>query len=78
MENTQEVTEVTSKSMGTTYRRLQERCNKLGIPMSRMFKEANMNRTIVDRWKFKEPKTLEIHGKLIDALDRIENGTSHT
>lgn len=78
MESTEKVTEVTPKDTGTTYQKLRERCDKLGIPMNRMFMEAKVNRTVVDRWKTKEPKTLEIHGKLLDALERIENGTSHT
>jgi transcriptional regulator with XRE-family HTH domain len=63
MENTGNIT-------GATYQSLKEQCEEVGISMSRLCREAGVDRGTIERWKHKDPNTIEILNALKDVLDR--------
>lgn len=66
MDNTQNITE-------NTYSSLKSECDSLGISISQLCREADVDRSVVERWKSKDPKSIEILNSLKGALERIKN-----
>lgn len=58
---------------GNTYSYLKSECDKLGISVSKLCREAKVNRTLLERWKRKEPHTLQSYNALQQALLRIQS-----
>ena len=63
MENTENIT-------GATYQYLKQECDQVGISMSRLCREAGVDRGTIERWKHKDPNTIEILNALKDVLER--------
>lgn len=58
---------------GTTYNILRNRCKAAGISLTRLCKEAGVNRSVLEDWKRREPKTLRILQAFEVVLSRIES-----
>lgn len=56
-----------------TYSSLKTQCDKLGISVAKMCREANVDRSLLARWRNKEPNTLKIYNTLLEALSRIQS-----
>lgn len=76
--NTQEVTETSSNVTGNTYSSLKSECDKLGISVSKLCREAQIDRSVLERWRKKEPQTLKIYNALQQALLRIQSPSNLT
>jgi lambda repressor-like predicted transcriptional regulator len=58
---------------GTTYDILRNRCKAAGISLTKLCKEAGVNRSVLEDWKRSEPKTLRILQAFEAVLSRIES-----
>lgn len=61
------------KSMGYYYNQIKAQCDELGISVSELCREAAVDRTLMDRWRKKDPTSLETLKKINDALTDIRN-----
>lgn len=52
---------------------LKIRCAKAGISLSKLCNEAGIDRSVVERWKKEEPKTLQTLRKLESTLQEKYN-----
>lgn len=66
---------VTQNITQTTYSSLKAECEKAGISLSQLCREADVDRSVVERWKTKDPKSIETLNALKSALARIQ--TTH-
>lgn len=55
----------------TVFKDLQTRCAQAGTNLRKACIEANVDRSIVERWKTKTPKSFEIYNKLTAAIDKL-------
>lgn len=60
---------------GKTYIALKNKCDELGITISQLCRRADVDRSIPERWKAKDPKTLETLDALNKALQDIKKET---
>lgn len=67
------VTTSSDTSRNDTYWSLKKRCDQNGISLSELCREAGIDRSILERWKIKNPKSIEMHNALLEALSRIES-----
>lgn len=76
MESNNTNTESTKRSRTFTsdiYTSLKTQCDEAGISISKLCKEANVNRSILERWKHVEPKSIQTYNKLVETLSRIQS-----
>ncbi len=55
---------------GDVFQSLQIKCVQAGTNLSDVCKEAGVHRSVVERWKADEPKTIQILRKMHEVLDR--------
>lgn len=70
MENTNET--------GKTYQDIKTKCENLGVSISHVCREAGVDRSILERWKNEEPKTLKTLNAINDTLEGIANDKKET
>lgn len=54
------------------YDQLKKRCAAAGIDLTQLCNEAVVDRSILERWKQKDPKTVQILNQLDKALVKFE------
>jgi ribosome-binding protein aMBF1 (putative translation factor) len=64
-------TDSTDTAQSDIYRSLKTQCGNAGISISKLCKEARVNRSILERWKRSEPKSIKTYNALLEALERI-------
>lgn len=52
------------------YEEIKKQCDELGISISSICKEAQVDRQLVERWKKGDPKSIEIYKKLKEVLTK--------
>jgi len=72
-ENTQDNHQASPNVTGNTYSSLKTQCDELGISVAKLCREANVDRSLLVRWRNKEPNTLKIYNALLQALSRIQS-----
>lgn len=55
------------------YENIVKKCEDLGISISELCRNANVNRSILARWKNQTPKSIEILNKLNNELKKIKD-----
>jgi len=55
--------------LSNIYGSLKAMCEEAGTDLTQVCREAGIDRSIPERWKDKNPKTLEIVVKLIQAIE---------
>lgn len=55
-----------------TYKHLRVRCAQVGTDLTKLCRMAGVNRSALDKWSEKEPKTLITLKRLQAALDLME------
>ena len=60
-----------------TFFSLKQKCAEAGTNLTEVCKIAGVNRSMLSRWRQREPKTLEIIGKLEAAIEKIRNENIH-
>lgn len=45
---------------GTTYQHLKQQCEAVGISLTQLCREAGVERSTVERWKHRDPKSIEM------------------
>lgn len=73
MENTENITNTSQPVTGTLYSSLKAECDAAGIPLGTVCREAGIDRSLMERWKKKDPKTIEVLNSLRDALERLKS-----
>lgn len=76
--NTLPNTETSRAFTSDIYTSLKTQCAEAGISISKLCKEADVNRSILERWKRSEPKSIKTYNTLLEALDRIRAQKSVT
>jgi DNA transposition AAA+ family ATPase len=62
MENTGNIT-------GATYASLKQQCEEVGISINQLCREAGVDRGTVERWKQRDPNTINILNALNEVLE---------
>jgi transcriptional regulator with XRE-family HTH domain len=57
----------------STYSSLKSECEAAGISLSQLCREADVDRSVVERWKEKDPKSIQTLNTLREALERIKS-----
>lgn len=60
-----------------TFFELKKKCAEAGTNLTEVCKIAGVDRSMLSRWRQREPKTLEILRKLELAIDKIRNENIH-
>ena len=58
--------------MGVFYDDIKSQCDEIGISISELCKEARIDRTLMDRWRIKDPSTLVTLGKINKAIETLK------
>lgn len=66
MDTSQDITQ-------NTYSSLKAECEEAGISLSQLCREADVDRSVIERWKNKDPKSIEILNSLREALERLKS-----
>lgn len=53
-----------------TGQKLEQQCEELGLSISKVLREADVNPSIISRWKENEPKSFVILKKIQEAIDK--------
>ena len=53
------------------YSHLNEMCKTKGVSLHSVCLEAKVNRSLLEKWKRKNPKTIEIYFALLEAVARM-------
>lgn len=53
-----------------TGQKLEQRCEDLGLSISKVLREADVNPSIISRWKENEPKSFVILERINAAIDK--------
>lgn len=64
--------ETSSDITGSAYSYLKSECDRLGISVSKLCREANIERSLLERWRQKDPKSLQMYNALKEALLRLD------
>ena len=62
--------------MSITYNHLQKLCTQAGTNLAQICRDANLDRSVLERWKKEEPKTLIILASLLKAIEERKNANS--
>lgn len=54
---------------GSTYIYLKQQCDEVGISLTQLCREAGVERSTIERWKQKDPNTIEILNNLKAVLE---------
>lgn len=54
------------------YQTIKDECDRKGVSINRLCKEAGVGNMTVFNWKQNTPKTVEIYNKLVSTLNEIE------
>lgn len=73
MENTGNITSSTQKVTGTLYASLKAECEQAGLQLGTVCREAGVDRSLMERWKKKDPKTIEVLNSLREAIERLKS-----
>lgn len=73
MDNTANITVASQSVTGSLYASIKSECDAAGIPLSILCREAGIDRSIIERWKKKDPKTIQIVNSLRDAMERLKS-----
>jgi len=57
--------------MENIYKSLEEECRINGTNLSRICRSAKVNRSTVQRWKYREPNTIRLYRKLKSEIDKV-------
>jgi precorrin-6x reductase len=71
MDNTQDITK-------NTYASLKEECDAHGISLNRLCREAGVERSVFQRWKAKDPTSIQRLNSLKEALERLKQANTNT
>lgn len=73
MSNTGKITGNSRPVTGSLYASLKSECDAAGIQLGTVCREAGIDRSIMERWKKKDPKTIQVVNALRDALERLKS-----
>ena len=54
------------------FKQFRERCKAAGINISALCEAAHVGRGVIETWRYKTPKTLEIYNSLTKELEGFE------
>ena len=57
----------------SVFEEIKTKCEKLGISLSKLCRDASVDRSILERWKLSNPKSIETLNKLNEQLKKIED-----
>ena len=60
-----------NENMTSTYERLKEAAEAAGSTLSEVCRKANVDRSVIERWKVKEPKTIGTLNALHKAIKEV-------
>lgn len=72
-ESSSDVTERTEEIHNDTYNSLVVGCAHAGISIARLCREADVDRSVLVRWKREEPKSIRTYLKLKETLERLKS-----
>ena len=55
------------------FKELEEKCKEAGTTITELCREAELDRTVIQKWKKKTPKSIEMLKKMEFALETIKN-----
>lgn len=64
--------QLSTGKMENTFNYLKSECEKLGVSLSEVCRRAGVDRSVIERWKKKEPKTVQILRRLEEAITDIK------
>ncbi len=76
MENTQEITSNTPEVTGTLYASLKAECEAAGLRLGTVCRAAGVDRSIVQKWKKEDPKTIRVANAIREAIYKLKNQTN--
>ena len=66
-----EFTNSTAQLPQDIYTSLKTECDSLGISISKLCREADVDRSLLERWRKNEPQSIKTYRLLVDALERM-------
>lgn len=66
------VTINTSGLPNDIYSSLKSECDSLGISISKLCREAEVDRSVLERWRRSDPKSIKTYNALLDALEKLK------
>ena len=78
MSNTEKVTETTSKFTRNVFDSLSQACTEAGIPLQHVCREAGVDRSVVEKWKKGDPKSVRTIDALTEALEKLKQAKTQT
>lgn len=75
MANTGNITTNTQEVTGTLYASLKAECDAAGLKIGTVCRFANVDRSIVQKWKYEDPKTIKIVNALREAIEKLKSQT---
>lgn len=66
------VTNNTSGLPNDIYSSLKSECDSLGISISKLCREAEVDRSVLERWRRSDPKSIKTYNALLDALEKLK------
>ncbi|MBL4616756.1 MAG: hypothetical protein JKY46_03595 [Robiginitomaculum sp.] len=61
---------------GKAYQTIKKRCDDLGVKLSFICREAGVDRSILERWKSEDPKTIKTLNSINDVIEKLEQEKS--
>ena len=58
--------------VGRTYQKIKERADALNVSISLVCREAGVDRSIIERWKSKDPKSIDTLNAINAAFEKLE------
>ena len=58
--------------VGKTYQEIKNRCESLNVSISLVCREAGVDRSIIERWKSKDPKSIDTLNAINKAFEKLE------
>jgi hypothetical protein len=58
------------------FKELEEKCKAANTTITELCREAGLDRTVIQKWKKKTPKSIEMLKKMEFALEFIKNNNS--
>lgn len=55
------------------YSSLKSQCEALGISLSKLCREADVDRSVLERWRRSEPKSIRTYNALVEALEKFKS-----
>jgi hypothetical protein len=71
-------TGTTLKFTENVYDEISQACTDAGIPLQHVCREAGVDRSVLERWKKENPKSIKILNALSKALDKLKHAKSNT